>query len=743
MDKSDIIVIGLTGSLGSGCTTFAEFFNNFPKEKKAKINLIDYLEENGYFNGNEGEKKGKIDFANIEKEIYDFYKLIEELENYLQISDAEIRKNKLKIIKNRIFHCFEKKEAISHFMKNNKCTKLNLNKETIEYFKQCIFSEVKVLLEQREALNALDDETSKLAMFVNKDNKQHHFRTITVSDIIIFKVLFNYTDDNLKKLLVEIHKNDKNDKKKVENFFITKVETIINCINNEIKQQDCKYKTLKEWYGKICQPQKEEIESIKKITKFIVKKIREIKGDLYKSLGPGKCIELMQDFGDNIRKCGNPYDYQKTYENKNVINKKLVKEKEDTRYELVRDVKNIISLLSKKGNHKVFLINSLRNPHEILYLRKQFINFYLVSIFAPEEIRLNRLKEKNETIEEKIFKKMDERDSGKDVKAVDLLYKQNVTLCNRLADISINNYVAEEELEKKFSEEERKKNREYRDEDFKRKILKYFALIIDKGCTKPNDDEHLMNQAYALAMKSNCISRQVGAVIVDKEGYIIGAGWNDVGEGHLSCGLIEIKDLEETIFQRYVECLLKKETEESNRKEIKEGIKEWIRKIYGFNEDKKIPDEHCVCFNELFSIKKFEKKCKKVMGNKFPFKEINEIYQKKIENCRALHAEENAILQSARRGGMGLKGAKIYITTYPCPLCARKILQVGMTEIIYDDPYPAELSEMFLQDGQEKVALRHFEGVKPLGYFKLFKPVYDQKEWQELELNNLLERYEY
>ena len=92
---------------------------------------------------------------------------------------------------------------------------------------------------------------------------------------------------------------------------------------------------------------------------------------------------------------------------------------------------------------------------------------------------------------------------------------------------------------------------------------------------------------------------------------------------------------------------------------------------------------------------------------------------------------------------MGLKGAKLYTTLYPCPLCARKILQAGIAELVYDDPYSAELSEMFLKEGQKKVAVRHFEGVKPLGYFRLFKPVYGQKEWQELEIEDLLEKYSY
>ena len=52
-----------------------------------------------------------------------------------------------------------------------------------------------------------------------------------------------------------------------------------------------------------------------------------------------------------------------------------------------------------------------------------------------------------------------------------------------------------------------------------------------------------MNMAYTMAMKSNCMSRQVGAVIEGKYGYLVGAGWNDVGVGQISCGKRNIKDL--------------------------------------------------------------------------------------------------------------------------------------------------------------------------------------------------------
>ncbi len=46
------------------------------------------------------------------------------------------------------------------------------------------------------------------------------------------------------------------------------------------------------------------------------------------------------------------------------------------------------------------------------------------------------------------------------------------------------------------------------------------------------------------------------------------------------------------------------------------------------------------------------------------------------------HAELNAILNSA--GGVGaLKGCKVYTTLFPCNECAKALIQIGVSEIIY------------------------------------------------------------
>lgn len=67
------------------------------------------------------------------------------------------------------------------------------------------------------------------------------------------------------------------------------------------------------------------------------------------------------------------------------------------------------------------------------------------------------------------------------------------------------------------------------------------------------------------------------------------------------------------------------------------------------------------------------------------------------ELCRALHAEQNAVIQAAKYG-IPIEGATIYTTTYPCVICAKILIASGIIRIVYRGGYPDELSKKFLMD---------------------------------------------
>ena len=65
--------------------------------------------------------------------------------------------------------------------------------------------------------------------------------------------------------------------------------------------------------------------------------------------------------------------------------------------------------------------------------------------------------------------------------------------------------------------------------------------------------------------------------------------------------------------------------------------------------------------------------------------------------CRGVHAEQNAVIQAAYFG-VSVKDASIYITNFPCVLCAKILINAGIKEVIYLDDYVDTLSREILEE---------------------------------------------
>ncbi|SHH38418.1 dCMP deaminase [Caloranaerobacter azorensis DSM 13643] len=67
------------------------------------------------------------------------------------------------------------------------------------------------------------------------------------------------------------------------------------------------------------------------------------------------------------------------------------------------------------------------------------------------------------------------------------------------------------------------------------------------------------------------------------------------------------------------------------------------------------------------------------------------------ELCRGLHAEQNAIVHAAN-AGVRIKGSTIYVTTQPCILCAKMIINAGIERVVFGGGYPDELAIQLLKE---------------------------------------------
>lgn len=79
---------------------------------------------------------------------------------------------------------------------------------------------------------------------------------------------------------------------------------------------------------------------------------------------------------------------------------------------------------------------------------------------------------------------------------------------------------------------------------------------------------------------------------------------------------------------------------------------------------------------------------------------------------RAIHAEQNAIVQAALHG-IDLRGATCYVTSSPCVHCAKMLIAAGITRIVYLDSYTEQIGfemaqqagvvmERFVPEGEER-----------------------------------------
>lgn len=72
------------------------------------------------------------------------------------------------------------------------------------------------------------------------------------------------------------------------------------------------------------------------------------------------------------------------------------------------------------------------------------------------------------------------------------------------------------------------------------------------------------------------------------------------------------------------------------------------------------------------------------------------------ELCRALHGEQNIIIQAVLHG-VDLKGASLYVTNQPCVTCTKMLISVGVKEIIISEGYPDELARKMLKEAGIKL----------------------------------------
>jgi dCMP deaminase len=81
-----------------------------------------------------------------------------------------------------------------------------------------------------------------------------------------------------------------------------------------------------------------------------------------------------------------------------------------------------------------------------------------------------------------------------------------------------------------------------------------------------------------------------------------------------------------------------------------------------------------------------------------------------LSECLCSHGEENAIVQAAYHG-VSVKGATLYTTLCPCPLCTKMIINAGLFEVVFNANYPlGKLSLELLEAAGVKIRQFSYTG---------------------------------
>lgn len=349
-------------------------------------------------------------------------------------------------------------------------------------------------------------------------------------------------------------------------------------------------------------------------------------------------------------------------------------------------------VIEPNGQPHAYIIDSLRHPAEVALLRQVYQDaFFLIGIVCDPSKREQRIRENffdrgqwgDQSVKDQVKEFLIRDEDAPDK------FGQHVSDTFHQADFFVDNSPdGNEDLSITGMNDH---------------LRRFVKLVTQKHIVRPTISETAMHHARSIQLRSACLSRQVGAALVDNAGNIVATGTNDVpraggglyGEDFTA---IELND-HRCAYRNPIFC-------SSNR------------------EQNSIIDELINAFPSLISTDPKESVVKKIRETRLGGL---------IEFSRAVHAEMDAII-SASISGVSPRSCRLYVTTYPCHYCARHIVAAGIDEVQFIEPYPKSKATDLHSDsittnpsdwtppseGGTHVLFRPFVGVAPQLYRKVF-----------------------
>ena len=446
--------------------------------------------------------------------------------------------------------------------------------------------------------------------------------------------------------------------------------------------------------------------------------------------------ELFQKFGNYIRFFGDiPLDALEMNASQGTLNEtepQFKQQPADDIFAIPRKINQFIKALrhpfGKDACRPVrVVIDSIKNPFEAMYLRQRYSAFYLFAVSTNEQIRINRLlkeRDKQMTLQKILIDGWAEyANAGRDIflrgessklaagsdemafyqaitseKFGNAMYEdvvrkeayrtnqqqyylQDVPASIEAADIFINNNYAN--------------STEAPNQELVWALVRNISLIMFPGLLLPTPLERCMQIAFSAKCNSGCLSRQVGAVVADKDYNILSVGWNDVPCGDISCAR-----------KNFVDLCKKEDTQAYSDYELTdEKFRERLTRF-----DYKNPDIG---------------KNLRGLPARYCFKDVHQDTKNPMRS-RAMHAEEKALSACGDRA----VGGSLFTTSSPCEMCSKNAKNHKIKNIYYIELYPGISESNYSHSGNmDNRATHHlFTGAVGRAYMQMYTPIMPQKD---------------
>jgi deoxycytidylate deaminase len=495
--------------------------------------------------------------------------------------------------------------------------------------------------------------------------------------------------------------------------FKTFLEENIDLIKSKFKNIE-KHNNLIDWL---------KYEGDNTFIEYFISELKDFSNAFYEKLNKEdltKRTRFTHDIAINLREIGKCYQVPKPRGTDNLNNI----------YTVAESLNRIIKLWRKKNNYKAkIVIDALKNSLELMYFKEKYSGFYMLAINKNEDERIDYIK----SIINKEYGKGNESHILEIIKLDNNEYKGDNVNDGDFAAPDIENCIQKSDFHIFHSEKSDINNAE-KLTNLDYQLIRFLALIGQPGIITPTALERTMQVAFNAKYNSGCISRQVGAVITDTNYSIKSIGWNDVAQNQMPCKLRSAEDL---VSQKSKELYSEYELTGGNFEVNKDEFKSFSQLLE--SDIKKAKLENLNGLNCSFCFKSFQNAYEN---------EKNQVH------TRSLHAEENAMMQITKNGGVGLKGGYLFTTASPCELCSKKAFQLGVEKIFFIDPYPGIARKHTLLngiDGKGNPTLEMFRGAVGRTFHKLYEPFMSHKDEIKILTNfkptkiekSLIERLKY